>query len=398
MDWPRAIIHLDMDTFFVSVERKFNPALRNKPVIVGGGRGGDLRRSVVCACSYETRPFGVRSAMPMVQALRLCPAAIIVPVGTSDYGSETARIRDVISNFTDQFEMTSPDEAYIDLQGTELLHGPPISAADKLREAITVTTGLPCSVGLATSKTVAKIASKLSKPGGMFAVLPGGESAILRPLQIRALPGLGKKTAAIIEHHAIRTLGQLVDQGLDRAIHLLGDHGASLWRRAQGICTSPVEPERERIQISTESTFSEDIADLEDINALLARMTAKLGERLRARGQWAGTLSIKIRYPDFTTHTRQSTLHPLSHHDHKLLSIAKDLLLKTWDRRTPLRLIGVGVTGLTDTVQKDLFSATEDEKQERLLAALDRIRQFKGRDALGWGNTISKGNPHRKSE
>lgn len=390
MNWPRAIIHLDMDTFFVSVERKHNPALIGKPVIVGGGRGGELRRSVVCACSYETRPFGVHSAMPMVQAVRLCPNAILVPVGTSDYGAETARVRAILAEFTDQFEMTSPDEAYVDLAGTELLHGSPIDAAHKLREAITHRTGVPCSVGLSTSKTVSKIASKLSKPGGMFVVLPGGEASILRPLKIRSLPGLGKKTAATLEHHAIRTLGQLGDQGVERMVHLLGDHGASLWRRAQGICNSAVEPDRERVQISTETTFGEDVGDAEQLRGLLARMTAKLGERLRARGQWAGTITIKIRYPDFSTHTRQSSLQPPSHHDRELLIIAEELLKTTWDRRTPLRLIGVGVSGLTDTVQQDLISSKTDEKQERLLAAMDRIRETKGRAALGWANAVTK--------
>jgi DNA polymerase-4 len=387
MHWPHAFIHLDMDTFFVSVERIHNPSLNGKPVIVGGGKGGDTRRGVVAACSYETRKFGVHSAMPLAQAIRLCPKAIVVPVGTSNYGEYTRKVRGILESFTDLVEMTSPDEAYIDLQGTERLHGGPIDAAHKLRQAVSGGTGLPVSVGLAASKTFSKIASKLSKPQGLFVVFPGQEASIARPLAVRALPGLGPKTADHLKRHGIRTLGELIDAGEARLRAVAGDHATDLWRRAQGEVPGSVDPARERIQISTESTFGEDIEDEQRLMEILARMTMKLGSALRKREQWAGTLTIKIRYPDFTTLTRQLPIDPPAQDDRILNELAKQLFRKHWDRR-PLRLLGVAVSGLTTVVQEDLFSGTEADRRRRVLEAMDAVGKKSGADTLRWGSTL----------
>lgn len=396
MDWPHAFIHLDMDTFYVSVERLHDPSLVGQPVIVGGGKGGDHRRGVVAACSYETRKFGVHSAMPLAQAIRLCPKAIVVPVGTSNYGEYTRRVRAILESFTDLVEMTSPDEAYIDLQGTERLHGPPIVAAHKLRQAVSEGVGLPVSVGLAASKTFAKIASKLSKPQGMFAVFPGQESSIARPLEIRALPGLGPKTAERLKRHGIRTLGDLIDAGEARLRAIAGDHAADLWRRAQGEAPGSVDPSRERLQISTESTFGEDIGERERLLGILARMTMKLGATLRKREQWAGTLTLKIRYPDFTTLTRQIPIDPPANDDRVLNELARGLFEKHWDRR-PLRLLGVAVSGLTTAVQEDLFSGTDADRRRRVLEALDAVGRKAGPDSLRWGSTL-EGRDRRKAK
>jgi DNA polymerase IV len=387
MQWPRAFIHVDMDTFFVSVERLHDASLRGQPVIVGGGKGGDMRRGVVAACSYETRKFGVHSAMPLAQAVRLCPAAIVVPVGRSNYGEYTARVRAVLEGFTDRAEMTSPDEAYLDLTGTERLHGPPIVAADKLRRAVASEVGLPVSVGLAASKTFAKIGSKLAKPQGMFAVFPGQETAVARPLALRALPGLGPKTAERLTRHGLRTLGDLLDAGEARLSAMLGDPGIELLRRIRGEVPGSVDPARERLQISTESTFAEDIGEAERLQEILARMTMKLGAGLRKREQWAGTLAIKVRYPDFTTLTRQVSIEPPSNDDRILNDLARALFLKHWDRQ-PLRLLGVGVSGLTSVVQEDLFSGTDADRRRRLLETLDKVGRKAGTDKLRWGSTL----------
>lgn len=385
--WPRAFLHVDMDTFFVSVERLHDTSLIGQPVIVGGGKDGDRRRGVVAACSYETRRFGVHSAMPLAQALKLCPQAIVVPVGRSNYGHYTARVREILESFTDLVEMTSPDEAYLDLAGTERLHGTPIEAADKLRRSVAEGVGLPVSVGVATTKTFAKIASKLAKPEGMFAVLPGQEAAIARPLAVRALPGLGPKTAERLRLHGIRTLGELLDAGEPRLRRIAGDHAGDLWRRARGEVPGSVEPGRERLQISTESTFAEDIGERERLFEIMARMTMKLGAALRKREQWAGTLTVKLRYPDFTTLTRQVAIDPPAQDDRVLNQLARDLLVKEWNGQ-PLRLLGVGVSGLTDTVQEDLFSGTEADRRRRLLEALDAVSRKSGQDKLRWGSTL----------
>lgn len=388
MDWPNAIIHVDMDTFFVSVERRHDPSLIGKPVIVGGGRDGDLRRGVVAACSYETRTFGVHSAMPLAQAMRLCPEAIIVPVGRSNYGEYTAQVRTILESFTDLVEMASPDEAYIDLRGTDLLHGEPIGAARSIRSRIATQTGLPVSIGLATTRTHAKIASKLSKPSGLFVIVPGGEAAIVRPLSIGALPGLGPKTAKRLNGAGIRTLGQLIDAGEERLVRLLGDHGASYHRRAIGRGSAEVTPSRERVQISTEATFGDDIGEREIIHGKLARMTMKLGSQLRKREQWAGTLTLKIRYPDFTTLTRREALDPRTNDDTILYRRARDFFDRIWDGETPLRLLGVGVANMGDATQGDMFEDEDGRKRERLLQTLDSIGAARGNARLIWGSAL----------
>ncbi|MCH8333602.1 DNA polymerase IV [Candidatus Sumerlaeota bacterium] len=388
MNWPRAIIHLDMDAFYVSVERKSDPALVGKPVIVGGGPGGEIRRGVVAACSYEARVFGIHSAMPLTRAMRLCPDAVLVPVGRSKYSVETARIRAILEEFNDLVEMTSPDEAYLDLQGTEMLHGPPIEVAARLRRRIVSRLDLPASVGLATSKTVAKIASKLAKPNGLFVVFPGHEAAILSPLPVRALPGLGPKTGERLKSNGIETLGDIARRGEAGLKALLGNHGASLFRRALGDCTSQVRSSRDPVQLSTEETFAEDIGDEARLGAALARMTMKLGRRLRRRGQWAGTLTLKLRYPDFTTLTRQTPLSPPSDDDTILLRAARALLKDAWDHRTPLRLIGVGTARLTAVIQEDLFPSEADRKHRRLLETMDSIRQRGGEDQVRWASAM----------
>jgi DNA polymerase-4 len=385
MQWPRAIVHVDMDAFFVSVERRNDPSLEDKPVIVGGGPGGRLRRGVVAACSYETRRFGVRSAMPLVQAVRLCPQAILIPVGRSDYGAATRQVRAVLESFTDRVEMTSPDEAYVDLEGTRLLHGAPIEAAHRLRERIRNEVDLPVSIGLATTRTHAKIASKLSKPRGMFVVAPGAEGRIVRPLPLRALPGLGPKTAERLGRAGLRTLGEMIDAGEGRLVALLGDWGADLRRRALGESVSSIQPDRERAQISSEETFAEDIGDPARLDAELARMTMRVGRRLRRAGKLAGVVTIKLRTPDFATTTRQAPLAPPTNDDRTILRAARELVRRHWRDRAPLRLLGVGVTHLTETRQGDFIVDAGGAKGERLCKTMDALRERAGDAGPVWG-------------
>ncbi len=383
---PRAIIHMDLDAFYASVEQLRRPELRGRPVIVGGGDSGDgtsqIRRGVVSAASYEARVHGVRSAMPLATALRLCPHAITVPVDFVAYRAASRDVFAVAREYTPLIEPLSLDEAFLDVTGSVARFGEPALIAAEIRDRVLRDTGLHASFGVAPCKTVAKIASELRKPRGFVVVAPGTEAAFLAPLPLRAMPGLGPATEKALTGLGLHTLGELAALPVDTVQRRIGEsHGRSLWERASGIDSSPVSlPGRPR-SVSREETFGADVSARERLADRVAELSADVGARLRD-GHWtARTVTLKLRYGDFTTITRQESLPSPTQSDNAIRDSAMSLLHASWSG-APVRLLGVGVSGIDDHAQLDLLSGPRDERVDR---TLDRLRSRFGPAAIRRG-------------
>ena len=382
----RAIIHLDLDAFYASVEQLRRPELRGLPVIVGGAPSGDgsaqLSRGVVSAASYEARVYGVHSAMPLRTALRMCPQAVVVPVDFRAYRDASKAVFDIARDYTPVIEPLSLDEAFLDVTGSTRRFGSPRHIAGEMRDRILAATGLHASFGVATCKTVAKIASDLRKPRGFVVVEPGGEAAFLAPLPMRRLPGLGPATERALSGLGISTLGQLAALPLDTVQRRIGRaSGTSLWERAQGIDTTPVTVPGAPRSVSREETFARDVAQREALHARIGELASDVGARLRTGGWTARTVTLKLRYSDFTTITRQETLASSTATDTTVRDAALALLDTAWSGDA-VRLLGVGVSGLADAPQLDLF---DRPAVDRIDHALDSLRQRFGRDAIRRG-------------
>jgi len=383
MGWVRAIIHLDLDAFYASVEQERHPELRGRPVIVGGAGDGRTARSVVSAASYEARHYGVHSAMPLGRAIRLCPSAVVLPVDFPAYRQASALIFALARALTPLVEPLSLDEAYLDVTATP---GEPPEMAARLRDRIHEATGLHASFGVATSKTVAKIASELRKPRGFVVVAPGEEVEFLRPLPLRTLPGLGPATATTLAGLGLRTLGDLASHPSALLERRLGRAAAlSLTRRAQGIDASPVTPPTAPKSISREETYDRDVVDAAQLRERVRHLSADVGRRLRGAGLSARTVSLKLRDADFTTLTRQRSLDGGSDSDAAITEAAISLLAATRQPGQPVRLLGVGVHNLEDAAQLDLFTAPATDRERRLDATLDSLRRRFGPDAVRRG-------------
>jgi DNA polymerase IV len=371
--WPRAVVHLDLDAFYASVEQLRRPELRGRPVIVGGG-GPDHRRGVVCAASYEARPFGVRSAMPMSRALRLCPSAVVLPVDFPAYRAASAEVFAIARAYTPQVEPLSLDEAYLDVAASQRRFGTPPAIAEEIRDRVQAECGLSASVGVATSKTVAKIASDLRKPRGLVVVPPGGEAGFLAPLPLRVLPGLGPAAERALDGLGIATLGQLAALPLDTMRRRLGEAaGRSVWQRARGVDEAPVTvPGRPR-SVSREETFLEDVSDRGILEDRVRQLAADVGRRLRAGGWTARTVTLKLRDARFTTVTRQRSLAAPVDADRLLAAPALELLRTAWGGE-PLRLLGVGASALAAAGQLDLLDP-QGERESRLDRVLDDLQR-----------------------
>lgn len=382
---PRLILHLDLDAFFVSVELLDRPELRGKPVAVGGRAEA---RGVISSASYEARKFGVRSALPTKRALQLCPDLILLAGDHAKYAAHSRRIMARLRTITPQVEQISIDEAFLDITGTELLHGAPEALAHKLHDQVRAEFGLPCSIGVAANKLVAKIATEQAKPDNVRIVPPGEEAAFLAPLPVRALWGVGPKTAAVLKAMRIETIGQIVSAGSEALARQLGRRAAEdLIRRAKGIDASPVVVEHEARQISQETTFARDVRDETQLRSTLLQLSEGVGRQLRGDDLGARTIAVKLRYGDFSTFTRQTTLPQAVDLDQAIFNAAWALFEANWDRR-PIRLLGVAARQIGPMAQQlDLF-APRDERPDRLIQAVDEIRDRFGRGALKRASTL----------
>lgn len=391
---PRRIAHFDLDAFFVAVERVKDPSLRGKPVLVGH-RG---RRGVVATASYEARAFGCRSAQPMVQALRLCPQAIVVPPDFAAYLDVSRRFHAMLGEVTPIVESGGVDEAYADLTGIGADGMGGRAAAEALRARVRDGLGVTVSVCIAGSRTAAKVGSDRAKPDGLIEVPVGGDAAFLAPLPVRDLPFVGPKFAQALALAGIRTVGEAAAQDPRWLVAQFGASGAMLAGRARGVDPAPVlAGGRERKQISREVTFSEDVADIGRLRAVLREHAERVGGDLRARGKRARTVTLKLRWQDFTTLSRSWTLERPAQATGAILDAALALLDEAVRREGfhPVRLIGLGVTNLVeDVVQLELFEAASGgtpagrgdiQRQERIDLVLDALRERYGEDSVRRG-------------
>ncbi|RYY35259.1 MAG: DNA polymerase IV [Sphingobacteriaceae bacterium] len=366
MDAKRWIVHIDLDSFFVSVERKFNPELIGKAVIIGGSAD----RGVVASCSYEARKYGVHSAMPTRQALKLCPHAIVINGSHGRYSEASHEVTQIIHNAVPLYQKTSVDEFYIDLTGMERFHDPYKIASD-LRQQITRETGLPISFGMASGKTVAKMATNKAKPNGQLLVPHGTELEFLAPQPIGKIPMLGESTCKKLYEYGIEKIGDLQRVELRFLQTVLGKSGLYIWEKARGIDYSEIVPHSDRKSISTEHTFHNDVADRHTLETILVSMTEELSFKLRKEEKLASCLAIKVRYANFETHTVQQKI-PLTAAEHILIPGIKNLLKKAWNQHRPIRLIGVRLSDLaTGRYQINLFE--DNEERIKLYQAMDNI-------------------------
>ncbi|MBI5083003.1 MAG: DNA polymerase IV [Acidobacteria bacterium] len=381
----KIVFHVDMDAFFVSVEEIFDPSLKGKAVVVGGQRN---ERGVVSAASYEARKFGVHSALPLRTAAALCPHAIFLDGHPERYREYSHKVHRVLMEFSPLVEMASVDEAYLDLTGTERLFGPPLRAAHLLHERMKQATGLNCSVGIATSRMVAKVSSDQAKPNGILWVQPGLEAAFLAPLDVRRIPGVGKVTEERLHQLGIRKVGDLaaLEEGFLR--RKLGEWGLALAGKARGWDAGawfdkPMGGEDEPKSISHEHTFGEDTADQTALESTLARLAEKVARRVREQSVHARTVHLKLRYEDFTTLTRSHTLSRATQLDHELIGESRELFRKAWRKGAKVRLIGMGVSGFEATEgQMGLLDAEAHERARKALLVVDRLRDKYGESTV----------------
>ncbi len=379
----RLIAHVDMDAFFVSVERMDRPDLEGRPVVVGGSVG---RRGVVSAASYEARAFGVHSAMPMARARALCPHAVYIQADHKKYGEASRRVMRVLRDFTPAVQAVSVDEAYLDLSGTERLHGPPLQTAAAMREAVQREVACSASIGLASSRLVSKIASALSKPAGILYVYPGAEAAFLRPLGVNKIPGVGKVMVQKLARLGIATIDDLARQSPAFLESQFKNLGPELYRKARGLDDSALELQTSPKSIGKETTFAEDTAELSALEAVLTGLAEQASARVRRGGKSARSVTLKIRFADFTTLTRSRTLEGPTRLDKEIIETARELLRRTLReeaKNRKIRLLGVYLFGLEEAeTQPLLFGDESHEKEERLVESLDKIRERFGHEAV----------------
>src|SRR5277367_6069664 len=387
-DAVAAILHVDMDAFFVSVELLERPELRGKPVVVGGRPD---QRGVVTAASYEARKYGVHSAMPLRTAGKLCPQAVFLDGHHEKYGEWSDRVATILAKFSPIVEMVSIDEAYLDLSGTERLHGPPFAAADKLLRSITKQTGLPCSAGLGTTRLVAKVASDQAKPRGLVWVAPGREESFLAPLPIRKIPGIGAVTERALRAMGIETVEQIAREPHERLEKVFGKWGDALYRKARGGDSYEFLVDAEPKSNSQNHTFNEDTFDENLLTSTLSHLSQKACKRLREAGLSTRTLTLTIRYAGFDTHTRAKSLTEPTQLDGDISSVFLQLFQEHRNRKRKVRLLGVSLSNFSHGgEQLDLLNAERRGKQEKLTQAADKLRDRFGFGAIQFGGSLRK--------
>lgn len=384
--WPRVIAHVDMDSFYASVEARDNPTLRGKPLAVGGDA---KRRGVVSSASYEARRFGVRSAMPMARALALCPDLVVLPGNMAKYAQASERLREILGRFSPLVEPLSLDEAFLDLTGTEGLFGSPREIGAAIREAIARELSLTASVGISVSKFVAKLASDHEKPNGLTVVPAEEVVAFVQSLPLERLWGVGPATLRSLERLGIRTMKDLAESDVER-LAPLGASAARLSALARGEDDRAVIPDRPAKSLSHEITFGEDQSDVGLLQAVLLGLSEKLARRARRTGLAGRTVALKLRLPDFTTYTRRRTLPAPTHDASEIFEAARNLLRLVPREGKPVRLLGIGLSGLLDSCQLELFEGKEPvaERRRRLEEAEDVIVARFGGSALARARTL----------
>jgi len=382
---PRTIFHVDMDAFFVSVEELYDPSLKGKPVVVGGQRH---ERGVVSAASYEARKFGVHSALPLRTAAKLCPQAIFVDGHPERYRECSEKVYMVLSAFSPQVEMASIDEAYLDMTGTARLHGPPLRAAHKLHQRMKEETQLNCSIGIGSSRLIAKVSSAQAKPNGVLWIVPGEESKFLAPLDVREIPGVGKVMESHLHELGIKKVGDLARLGESELEERFGKWGLALAGKARGEDAggwfdTEVGADIAAKSISHEHTYNEDTADANQLEATLMRLSEMVGRRLREANFHARTIQLKLRYQDFSTITRAHTLPAATQLDGEIFEQVRALFRKNWKLGREVRLLGVQAS--TFEAQAEQISLLEGGRQKRwkdALAVADRLRDKFGESSV----------------
>jgi DNA polymerase-4 len=371
----RTIVHMDLDTFFVSVERLNNSRLLGLPVIIGGMSD----RGVVAGCSYEARTFGVHSAMPMKMARALCPDAVVIRGDMEQYTRYSNEVTHIIAEHAPVYEKASIDEHYLDITGMDRFFGA-VKWSHELRQRIISETGLPISLGLSVNKTVSKIATGQAKPNGELEISREQIMPFLSPLSISKIPGIGDKTFRLLRSMGIARIDTLSRMPVEMVERVLGKNGIIIWKKANGIDPTPVEPYSERKSISTETTFEQDTINIAMINDLLLKMVEKLSYQLRTKQKLASCVTVKVRYANFDTHTLQHRI-PYTAFDHMLLPVTRSLFDRLYQRRMLIRLIGVRFSHLVSGVQQ--ISMFDDSPETiSLYQAMDRIRNRFGSRAV----------------
>lgn len=381
----RVILHVDLDAFFVSVEQARRPELKGLPVIVGGDPNG---RGVVATASYEARVFGVYSGMPLRTAKRLAAKAVFLRGDFAEYSRVSKRFHGMLDDYTPLVESGGLDEAYLDMTGCEAIAGPPQQAAATLRRRIRDELGLAASVGIGSSKLIAKMATEHAKPDGIFEVPEGGERAFLAPLQLREMPFLGASTEKRLRQIGVTTLGQLAALPVESLTAMLGSFGQALWLRSQGIDDSPLVCEWEQKSFSREGTFASDVAEPVHLRAVLRGFSESVGSQLRAAQRRARTVTLKLRYADFSTISRSITVPRPASSDDAIFEAVLGLLDAQLQRdNRPVRLVGVGASNLGDEAVQLPLEASTEQRGERLSVAVDRVRRRYGARSLQTGRT-----------
>lgn len=390
------ILHVDMDAFFVSVELLERPELRGKPVVVGGRPD---QRGVVSAASYEARKYGIQSAMPLRTAAKLCPHAIFLAGHHEKYGEWSDRVATILAKFSPIVEMVSIDEAYLDLAGTERLHGPPFAAAHKLLTTITRTTGLPCSGGLGATRLIAKVASEQAKPKGLLWIASGQEARFLAPLPVRKIPGIGEVTERSLRALKIEYVHQLAEYPQEKLERIFGQWGTALYRKSRGGDSYEFVLDAEPKSISHNHTFGEDTADVEGMESLLSHLSQKACKRLREAGLSAKTLTLTIRYAGFDTYTRSKTVSEPVQFDADIFALFLALFRAHRDAKRKVRLLGVALSGFTHGgEQLDLLDAERRAKLDKLTRAADALRDRFGFQKIQFGGSLLAEKPERENE
>ena len=377
----RTIFHLDLDAFFVSVERILDPSLNGKPVIVGGDPTG---RGVVAACSYEARKFGLHSAMPIRRAYSLCPQGIYLHGNYKEYSRYSRIVKEILSKYAPLIQQASVDEYYMDFTGTEKIYGKFFDFAKKLQKIVLDETKLPCSIGIGKNKTLAKIGSDCMKPMGVTYIEPGFEKTFLAPMPVETIPGIGKKTTIELNRRGFYKIGDITAAPLEYFTKAFGKGGMDIWYKANGEGDEYLIQDHDPKSISKENTFMEDTIDLEIIKDVFFNMTGHVCQNLRDNKMQALCINLKLRYTDFSTLTRSRTVPPTD--DDKIVYEAVwDLFTKAYTRRVAIRLIGVGVSKLVKLPDQQSLFDDDDVKRKKILEAVNTIRNKHGYDLIKLG-------------